>query len=185
MNETPPVPGTNDIPMPILPRGPLLQAIADETRWQILRELAVGEPRMVKEIAEIIGRSEIRSRETSRRSAPGWHHPDRSRAVAANPAAICGRRRGAVARLRLPAIAPERWKRARPGVRRRVLCPRRASLCRCRGGGPGWQNTLTPRARKRRSASLQEILRALRVLRGESIRGRRRARPTTTAPPSE
>ena len=58
MNETPPVPGTNDIPMPILPRGPLLQAIADETRWQILRELAVGEPRMVKEIAEIIGRSE-------------------------------------------------------------------------------------------------------------------------------
>ncbi|MBA2436232.1 MAG: helix-turn-helix domain-containing protein [Verrucomicrobiota bacterium] len=58
MNEPPPVPGTNNIPVPILSRGPLLRAIGDETRWQILRELAAGEPLMVKEIAEAIGRSE-------------------------------------------------------------------------------------------------------------------------------
>jgi DNA-binding transcriptional ArsR family regulator len=58
MDETPPVADTNNIPVPTLPRGPLLQAIGDETRWQILRELALGEPRMVKEIAEVIRRSE-------------------------------------------------------------------------------------------------------------------------------
>lgn len=58
MSETPPRPATNSIPAATLPRGPLLQAIGDETRWQILLELAAGEPRMVKEIARTIGRSD-------------------------------------------------------------------------------------------------------------------------------
>ena len=58
MNETTPAPGTGNFPAPTLPRGLLLQAIGDETRWKILRELAAGEPLMVKELAQTVGRSE-------------------------------------------------------------------------------------------------------------------------------
>lgn len=58
MSEIPLSPASSSNPSPVLPRGPLLQAIGDDTRWKILRELAAGEPRMVKEIAQSIGRSE-------------------------------------------------------------------------------------------------------------------------------
>lgn len=42
--------------LPLLPAGPLLVAVGNPLRWLILAELAAGEPLMVKEIAERIGR---------------------------------------------------------------------------------------------------------------------------------
>ena len=46
------------VPIPLWPRlGPLLRAIGDPLRWRILAELSIGEPLMVMEIAERLGRS--------------------------------------------------------------------------------------------------------------------------------
>ena len=39
------------------PLGPLLRAVSDPMRWRILAELSAGEPLMVLEIAERLGRS--------------------------------------------------------------------------------------------------------------------------------
>ena len=57
MSETPAIPA-NTSAVPLLPLGPMLQAIGDATRWQILRLLSAGEPLMITEIARAIGRSE-------------------------------------------------------------------------------------------------------------------------------
>ncbi len=43
--------------MPVLPFAELVAAVGDPTRWAILAELSSGEPRMVKELAQKLGRS--------------------------------------------------------------------------------------------------------------------------------
>jgi DNA-binding transcriptional ArsR family regulator len=58
MSETPSTGAASSNPEPTLPRAALLGAIGDETRWQILRELAAGEPLMVTELARKLGRSD-------------------------------------------------------------------------------------------------------------------------------
>ena len=40
----------------MLPLVPLLEAVGDGLRWEILRELRSGEPRMVVEIAKTLGK---------------------------------------------------------------------------------------------------------------------------------
>jgi predicted transcriptional regulator len=42
---------------PVLPFAELVAAVGDPTRWAILAELSSGEPRMVKELAQKLGRS--------------------------------------------------------------------------------------------------------------------------------
>jgi predicted transcriptional regulator len=43
--------------LPVLPFAELVAAVGDPTRWAILAELSAGEPRMVKELAQKLGRS--------------------------------------------------------------------------------------------------------------------------------
>lgn len=43
--------------MPVLPLAEMAAALGDPTRWAILAELSSGELRMVKEIAQKLGRS--------------------------------------------------------------------------------------------------------------------------------
>lgn len=45
-----------EIPTPV-PFNAMVAALGDPTRWAILAELSSGEPRMVKEIAQKLGRS--------------------------------------------------------------------------------------------------------------------------------
>jgi DNA-binding transcriptional ArsR family regulator len=56
MNTTPETPPSPQIPSPV-PFAEMVAAIGDPTRWAILAELSSGEPRMVKELAQKLGRS--------------------------------------------------------------------------------------------------------------------------------
>ena len=58
MDETPSPPPSASSSVPLLSLAPLLQAIGDPVRWQILGLLAAGQPLMVKEVAAAIGRSQ-------------------------------------------------------------------------------------------------------------------------------
>ena len=56
MNTANESPANPQIPTP-LPFYAMVAALGDPTRWAIMAELSSGEPRMVKEIAKIIGQS--------------------------------------------------------------------------------------------------------------------------------
>ena len=56
MSETASIPAANRDSTPPLALNQVLFAVADKTRWKILRLLSAGEPLMVKEIAKAIGR---------------------------------------------------------------------------------------------------------------------------------
>ena len=43
--------------LPELDRDAVAYVLGDRTRWKILAELSSGEPRMVKELAKLLGRS--------------------------------------------------------------------------------------------------------------------------------
>ena len=54
----PPVPAVPPPSVPLLSLGPLLQAIGDKTRCQILKLLIAGEPLMVKGVGKAVGLSD-------------------------------------------------------------------------------------------------------------------------------
>ncbi len=57
MNEPASTPVATVAAPPLLPLAPFLAAIGDPLRWSILGELSAGDPLLVKEIAERLGRS--------------------------------------------------------------------------------------------------------------------------------